>query len=128
MPRWHISDLVGDLPLQLLELPLSLFLQAAPKLYVVLDLLQFFGEILTIDRVQSTALAAAAVLRLQINFQAFPQFRPLLGELRTAGERQFLSRQGCIILAPGALGLDGLLRRVHQLLSLLVVRREFEPV
>ena len=72
VPRRHISDLVGDLPLQLLELPLPLLLQPAPELYVVLDLLQFFGEILTFDRVQSSALAAAAVLRLQVDFQALP--------------------------------------------------------
>lgn len=70
----HIGDLVGDLPLKLLELPLALLLEAAPQLDVVLDLLQLFGKVLTIDRIQPGALAAAAVLRLQVDLQAFPQF------------------------------------------------------
>lgn len=58
---WRLGDLVGDLPLQLLELPLALFLEAAPELDVVLHLLQFFGEVLAIDGVQSGALAPATV-------------------------------------------------------------------
>jgi hypothetical protein len=92
---WNVGNLVGDLPLQLCELPLALLLQAVAELNIVLHLLELLGKVLAIVGAEAPALRAGrlvalSILRRQIDLQAFPKFRPLLSELVPLCGRQHL--------------------------------------